>query len=104
MCIYGLGPPLGSLFPLSLAPPSLVQELIEKVMCLQSTSSSTRPLDGDRVIANLLKYSQILAEQGKLSNALTYINATPQVSLVESVRYLIPGLWKSETSNANFRF
>ena len=49
-------------------------------MCLQSTNSTNRPLDGDKVVANLLKYSQLLAEQGKLSNALTYISATPTVS------------------------
>ena len=57
-----------------------LQELIEKVMCLQSTNSTNRPLEGDKVVANLLKYSQLLAEQGKLSNALTYISATPTVS------------------------
>jgi hypothetical protein len=46
-------------------------------MCLQS---SNRPLDGDKVVQNLLKYSKLLAEQGRFSNALTYISATPSVS------------------------
>ncbi|KAL5261717.1 hypothetical protein ACHWQZ_G007426 [Mnemiopsis leidyi] len=63
--------------------PLQLQELIEKVMCLQSTNSTNRPLDGDKVVANLLKYSQLLAEQGKLSNALTYISATPTDAAAE---------------------
>ncbi|XP_063689338.1 protein transport protein Sec31A-like isoform X2 [Bolinopsis microptera] len=63
--------------------PLQLQELIEKVMCLQSTNSTNRPLEGERVVANLLKYSQLLAEQGKLSNALTYISATPTDAAAE---------------------
>eukprot|EP00116_Pleurobrachia_bachei_P013490 sb/3473752/ len=54
-----------------------LQELVERIMCLQSTSSA--PLQGDKVVESLLKYSKILANQGQLSNALTYLSATPQV-------------------------
>ena len=46
-------------------------------MCIQSTTN--KPLDGNNVVAKILRYSKILAEQGKLSNALTYINTTSNV-------------------------
>jgi len=60
------------------ATPLQLQDLMEKIMCLQSTSSVNTPLSGDTVVKNVLQYSKLLAGQGKLANALTYINATGQ--------------------------